>query len=107
MLLTIGTATNAQYYVEIEATVSGGSLEFSWCIYGDTRRELEARALDCRSRGDGEAPIGTLRGVAIGGSVDAQPTPGELNGSNLDLSQLSADELKELINNAVEELSRR
>jgi len=106
MRLTIGTATNPQYLVDVTAGLSGDDLDFSWCISTDPEKKGEApRLIECRRRSDGEAPIGTLRGLA---SATAPVTGGETkDGPVTDLSSLSEAELLELIEEAARELARR
>ena len=106
MRLTIGTATNPQYLVDVTAGLNGDDLDFSWCVSTDPEKKGEApRLIECRRRSDGEAPIGTLRGLA---SAAAPVTGGETkDGPVTDLSSLSKAELLELIEEAARELARR
>jgi hypothetical protein len=105
MRLTIGTATNPQYLVDVTAGLSGDDLDFSWCISTDPEKKGEKpRLIECRRRSDGEAPIGTLRGLA---SATA-PTGGESeNTPATDLSDLSKEQLLKLIEAAARELAQR
>lgn len=106
MRLTIGTATNPQYLVDVTAGLDGDDLDFSWCISTDPEKKGEKpRLIECRRRSDGEAPIGTLRGLA---STTAPTRDGETeSGSAMDLSTLTEAELLELIEAAARELARR
>lgn len=106
MRLTVGTATNPQYLVDVTAGLSGDDLDFSWCISTDPEKKgEEPRLIECRRRSDGEAPIGTLRGLA---STTAPVTGGETKEDPVtDLSSLSKDELLRLIEEAARELATR
>lgn len=105
MRLTIGTATNPQYLVDVSAELSGDNLDFSWCISTDPEKKGEKpRPIECRRRSDGEAPIGTLRGLA------ASTPSGVQSGTttvNTDLSKLTDKELIALIEAAARELAGR
>lgn len=116
MVLTIGTASNPQYYVEVQAGITGDTLEFEWCIYSDNEKQGdEPRKIECRSRADDAASIGTLRGLNIGGNTDGGN--GTIDGANngntrpvdvdFDLSELTTAEIQQLINDAAAELARR
>ncbi len=104
MRLTIGTSTNPQYIVEIDATLGEDSMEFSWCIYTDSSSGQTAKKIECRKVSDGEAPIGTLRGLNLGTN---QPNPATPVNPNSDLKELSNEELLQLIKDAAEELANR
>ncbi len=103
--LTIGTATNPQYIIDVEGTLVGDNLDFSWCISTDPEKKgSKPRLIECRSRSDGEASIGTLRGVAAStaktGGVDKSiPLT--------DLSSLSKSELLALLEALARELALR
>jgi len=106
MMLTIGTATNPQYIVEIDATLNEDSTEFSWCIFTDASKGQTRRLIECRKASEGEAPIGTLRGL----NVKTPPTSTEPSTTitvATDLAKLSDDELLKLIEEAAAELARR
>lgn len=109
MVLTIGTATNPQYIVEVDAGLSGDTLDFSWCIYSDSEKAgSEPRKIECRSRTDEEASIGTLRGLNLGQPTGATTTdPGRPVDDSFDLTKLTIDELKALISEAADELANR
>jgi hypothetical protein len=108
MVLTIGTATNPQYIVEVDAGLTGETLDFSWCVYSDTEKKGgEPRKIECRSRAEGEAAIGTLRGLNIGNQPEESTNTGKPVDSTFDLTKLTVDELKALINEAADELANR
>lgn len=108
MVLTIGTATNPQYIVEVDAGLTGETLDFSWCVYSDIEKKgEEPRKIECRSRAAGEAAIGTLRGLNIGNQPGESTNAGKPVDSNFDLKKLTVDELKALINEAADELANR
>lgn len=102
---TIGTASNPQYAVTVKAGIEDDSLEFSWCISDYTTQ----KQIECRSRKDGEAPIGTLRGLA---NNTTNPTEGSTPGvpstitSSFDTSKLSDAEKLALIAQLAKELQR-
>lgn len=103
---TVGTATNPQYDILVKATVSDESLEFSWCISShNTHKQIE-----CRSRRDGEAPIGTLRGLAnntTNPTEDTTPSGDKTTvTSSFDTSKLSDAEKIALIAQLAKELQR-
>jgi hypothetical protein len=101
VIATIGTATNPQYKVIVNATVKDDSLDFAWCISDlNTGKELE-----CRTRAQGEAAIGTLRGIA--GQTQSPATPGTVVNKGFEVSDLSVAELQQLINDAAAELAKR
>lgn len=104
--LTIGTATNPQYIVDVEATLSDDSTEFSWCIYTAPSSANASRKVECRKTSDGEAPIGTLRGINLAAPTTTPATPSVVDPSS-DLTKLNDDELLQLIKEAAEELARR
>lgn len=105
MRLTIGTATNPQYLVDVSAELNGDDLDFSWCISTDPEKKGEKpRLIECRRRSDGEAPIGTLRGLAASTPSGAQSGTTTVN---TDLSKLTDKELIELIQAAARELAGR
>jgi len=105
MRLTIGTSTNPQYIVDVSAALANDSTEFSWCIYAAPSGSNAARKIECRKASDGEAPIGTLRGLNLSGQTQA-PAPVQVDPSS-DLANLSNEELLQLIKEASEELARR
>lgn len=105
MRLTIGTATNPQYIVEVDAKLGQDSLEFSWCIYTDGSSGQTIKQIECRKVSDGEAPIGTLRGLNLGNTQPTNQTPAVNPDS--DLKKLSDEELLQLIKEAAEELANR
>lgn len=110
MALTIGTATNPEYVVEIEGTLEGDSRDFRWCIYRDAARTgASSEPIECRRQSDPAAGIGTLRGVNLGGSETSTQTPGTTVqvGTDFNLSELSTDELKQLIGAIADELAER
>jgi hypothetical protein len=103
--LTIGTATNPQYLVDVSGSLSGDDLDFSWCISTDPEKKGEKpRLIECRRRSDGEAPIGTLRGLA---SATAPTSGGNESTPITDPSPLTETQLLELIEAAARELARR
>lgn len=104
--LTIGTATNPQYLVDVKAAQVGDTLDFSWCISTDPENKGEKpRLIECRRRSDGEAPIGTLRGLA---SQTAPKADGETKVDlATDFTGFSVAELLEIIDKAARELARR
>jgi len=105
MRLTIGTATNPQYLVDVSAELNGDDLDFSWCISTDPEKKGEKpRLIECRRRSDGEAPIGTLRGLAASTPSGAQSGTTTVN---TDLSKLTEKELIALIEAAARELAGR
>jgi len=105
MRLTIGTATNPQYLVDVSAELNGDDLDFSWCISTDPEKKGEKpRLIECRRRSDGEAPIGTLRGLAASTPSGAQSGTTTVN---TDLSKLTDKELIALIEAAARELAGR
>ena len=98
---TIGTATNPQYDVVVQASIADDSLEFKWCISDhQTKKQIE-----CRTRTQGEAPIGTLRGLANQNNNQG-PTGGEQIDSKFDTSKLSDQERIALIAQLAEELKQ-
>lgn len=98
---TIGTATNPQYDVVVQASIADDSLEFKWCVSDhQTKKQIE-----CRTRTQGEAPIGTLRGLANQNNNQG-PTGGEQIDSKFDTSKLSDQEKIALIAQLAEELKR-
>lgn len=103
--LTIGTATNPQYVVEVNSTLLDDSGNFSWCIYADNG----AKKIECREATDGEAPIGTLRGINIANNSDDSNDTGSGDPISVptDLSKLSNEELLRLIEQAAGELAKR
>jgi hypothetical protein len=116
MVLTIGTATNPQYFVEVQAGITGDTLEFEWCIYSDNEKQGdEPRKIECRSRADDAAAIGTLRGLNLGGNTEGgNGTDGGDNngntrpvGTDFDLTKLTTAEIQQLINDAAAELANR
>lgn len=105
MRLTIGTATNPQYLVDVTAGLNGDNLDFSWCISTDPEKKGEKpRLIECRRRSDGEAPIGTLRGLAASTPSGVQSGTATVN---TDLSKLTDKELVALIEAAAKELAGR
>lgn len=103
--LTIGTATNPQYIIDVEGTLVGDNLDFSWCISTDPEKKGEKpRLIECRSRSDGEAPIGTLRGVA---SSTANKGGVDKSVPLTDLSSLTKSELLALLEAIARELALR
>ena len=106
MRLTIGTSTNPQYIVDVKATLSADSTEFSWCIYTAPSGSNASRKIECRKASDGEAPIGTLRGLNLGTQPTTPATTPVVDPSS-DLATLSNEELLQLIKEASEELARR
>lgn len=103
--LTIGTATNPQYIIDVEGTLVGDNLDFSWCVSTDPEKKGEKpRLIECRSRSDGEASIGTLRGVA---SSTANTGGVDKSIPLTDLSSLSKSELLALLEALARELALR
>jgi hypothetical protein len=105
VVATIGTATNPQYKVKVAATVKDDSLDFSWCI-----SDLNSgKNIECRTRANGEAPIGTLRGLATGNqNSNTDNTPNKVEvGTSFDVAKLTVAELQKLINDAAAELAKR
>jgi hypothetical protein len=104
VVATIGTATNPQYKVTVAASVKDDSLDFTWCISDlNTGKQIE-----CRSRANGEAAIGTLRGIASQSPAGVTTETEETKVSKeFDVSELSVDELQQLINDAAKELADR
>lgn len=99
---TIGTATNPQYDVLVSASIEDDSLEFSWCISDhQTKKEIE-----CRTRNQGEAPIGTLRGLAQNQTNNVDHTGDTQIDSKFDTSKLSDQEKIALIAQLAEELKK-
>jgi hypothetical protein len=99
---TIGTATNPQYDVVVRASIADDSLEFSWCVSDhQTKKEIE-----CRTRTQGEAPIGTLRGLAQNQTNNPGQAGGTQIDSKFDTSKLSDQEKIALIAQLAEELKR-
>lgn len=105
MRLTIGTLTNPQYIVDVNANLSEDSMEFSWCISTAASGLKPSKQIECRKASDGEAPIGTLRGLNLG-STPNSTTPVKVDPQS-DLAKLSDEELLQLIKEASEELARR
>jgi hypothetical protein len=98
---TIGTATNPQYDVIVRASIEDDSLEFSWCISDhQTKKEIE-----CRTRTQGEASIGTLRGLAQNQTNTGQTGETQVD-SKFDTSKLSDQEKIALIAQLAEELKK-
>ena len=98
---TIGTATNPQYDVLVRASIEDDSLEFSWCVSDhQTKKEIE-----CRTRTQGEAPIGTLRGLAQNKPSTDQTGDTQID-SKFDTSKLSDQEKIALIAQLAEELKK-
>jgi hypothetical protein len=104
VVATIGTATNPQYKVTVAASVKDDSLDFTWCISDlNTGKQIE-----CRSRANGEAAIGTLRGIASQSPAGVTTETEETKVSKeFDVSELSVEELQKLINDAAKELADR
>jgi len=103
VIATIGTATNPQYKVIVSATVKDDSLDFGWCI-----SDLNSgKQIECRTRSQGEAAIGTLRGIATQAPNAATDTPATVVENGFDMSNLSVAELQQLINDAASELAKR
>lgn len=96
---TIGTATNPQYSVRVQASIKNDSLEFSWCVFD----HLSQKQIECRARNQGEAPIGTLRGL-VSQNNNNTDTDSVNVGSGFDTSKLSDQERLALIVQLAEEL---
>ena len=96
---TIGTATNPQYSVRVQASIKNDSLEFSWCVFD----HLSQKQIECRARNQGEAPIGTLRGL-VSQNNNTNNTDSVSVGSGFDTSKLSDQERIALIAQLAEEL---
>jgi hypothetical protein len=97
---TIGTATNPQYDVRVQASIKNDSLEFSWCVFD----HLSQKQIECRTRNQGEAPIGTLRGLVS--QNNNQNTDSVNVGSGFDTSKLSDQERLALIEQLAKELQK-
>jgi hypothetical protein len=86
----------------VQASIADDSLEFKWCVSDhQTKKEIE-----CRTRTQGEAPIGTLRGLAQNQTNNQGPTSGEQIDSKFDTSKLSDQEKIALIAQLAEELKQ-